>query len=564
MRMSKYFVSILLALALMGTSAMAAPSDTAGLNSGAATTVNQVIDRVAQNERHLVETIRKYHPMVETYLQNTRPDAELGSVPVSDKYFLGRLYLTNTFEERFYTDPQKVGWLGEINPARRFFKMDFLPIGFAGMIFPDVRGLDRRSYDFQFLHREFLGDVRCLVFQVVPKPKAGVGRFMGRIWVEDQGYNVVRFNGTYTNPKRGKAYFHMDSWRSNLRPGLWLPSEVYSEESGLDYGLVKHKTMRFKAQTRLWGYDVRQDGRQEELTQVLIDKPGGTVKDESDPARDWSPVNSLRTWQREAEENVLDRMQAAALLAPRGPVDKILETVVSNLEITNNLDIEPKVQCRVLLTTPLESFTVGHTIIVSRGLLDVLPDEASLAMVLSHELAHLALGEQLDTQYGFSDRMLFADQDSYRRLGFKSSLAAEKAADARALELLKNSPYKDKLASAGLFLRQLQERSAALSNLLLPRLGDGLVYANKTVYMSALMNGAPALQMLNLNQIAALPLGGRIKMDPWNDRVELMKTQSVRLQSVQEKMPFEVAPVIPRLTRLETGVGVAMTSTAAK
>jgi hypothetical protein len=45
----------------------------------------------------------------------------------------------------------------------------------------------------------------------------------------------------------------------------------------------------------------------------------------------------------------------------------------------------------VLLTTPLESFVVGRTIILSRGLLDVLPDEATLAAVLAHELAHIVL-----------------------------------------------------------------------------------------------------------------------------------------------------------------------------
>ncbi len=67
----------------------------------------------------------------------------------------------------------------------------------------------------------------------------------------------------------------------------------------------------------------------------------------------------------------------------------------------------------MLLTTPLESFTIGHTIVVSRGLLDVLPDEASLAMVLARELGHIALGHQLDTRLAFNDRMFFADEDTF-------------------------------------------------------------------------------------------------------------------------------------------------------
>ena len=83
-------------------------------------------------------------------------------------------------------------------------------------------------------------------------------------------------------------------------------------------------------------------------------------------------------------------------------MDKVLNTVVNNLVVTNNLNVE--VQCRVLLTTPLETFTIGHTIVISRGLVDVLPDEASLAMVLSDELAHIALGHRTDTQFAFTTR----------------------------------------------------------------------------------------------------------------------------------------------------------------
>ena len=82
-------------------------------------------------------------------------------------------------------------------------------------------------------------------------------------------------------------------------------------------------------------------------------------------------------WERTAEDNALDHLQKVGLLAPQGDVDKILQTVVNNLIITNNLQIIPDVRCRVLLTSPLESFTIGHTIVISRGLLDVLPDEGA-------------------------------------------------------------------------------------------------------------------------------------------------------------------------------------------
>ncbi len=131
------------------------------------------------------------------------------------------------------------------------------------------------------------------------------------------------------------------------------------------------------------------------------------MKDQSDTAHDTSPVGALRGWERQAENNVIERLEKAGLVAPDGEVNRVLETVVNNLEVTNNLDIQPEVRVRVMVTAPLESFTIGHTIVVSRGLVDVLPDEASLAMVLSHELAHIALGHRLDTRYAFNDRYIY-------------------------------------------------------------------------------------------------------------------------------------------------------------
>lgn len=523
---------------------------------------NQVIDRFVLKEKDLVESMKKFNPMVETYMQATQRDLELGSIPVRDQYFLGRLTLSSTLEERFYTDQQeKAGWRGDLvknlNPLRGLGRLRSRidPTGFAFMIMPDPRGLTRDNYDFQFLRREFLGDVRCLVFQVSPKRKSDPGRFLGRLWIEDQDMNIVRFNGVYTNAPRAQYYMHMDSWRRNLQPGVWLPSEVYSEETEAPAGAKRGEG--FKAQTRLWGYDVRRVGRDTEFTQMVVEAPAAApVSDQSEAAAEWSPVQSLRKWQREAEDSSLERLEKAALLAPVGPVDKILNTVVNNLMITNNLDIQPEVRCRVLLTSPLESLTIGHTIVISRGLLDVLPDEASLAMVLSHELAHVILGPQLDTKYAFGDRLSFADHRSYASFNFQRTQLQEDEADKKAFTMLKNSPYADKLGTPGLFLQQLQQRAGNLTALTKAHLGDPLVH-NGLVRMADLMKGAPELKMLQVDQVAALPLGGRIKVDPWSDNVELLKTKPVVLLSAQEKMPFEVAPVIPHLTRLQADKDLA-------
>jgi hypothetical protein len=230
-------------------------------------------------------------------------------------------------------------------------------------------------------------------------------------------------------------------------------------------------------------------------------------------------------------------------------VDKVLETVVTNLEITNGLEIEPQVRCRVLLTTPLESFTIGHTIVLSRGLLDVLPDEASLAMVLAHELGHVLSGHDLDTRYAFTDQILVGDKQAMDRFLFERDPSEELQADNRAVELLDNSPYKDDLATAGLFLKALSAQSEELPALIRPHFGNRMAQRDKTYRMGQVLDAAPELDPASVDQIAALPLGGRIKLDPWSARIELLKNNRVALLSAREKMPFQVTPLMPYLAR---------------
>jgi hypothetical protein len=504
---------------------------------------DQVLDKIAEREHFFTAQMRHLHPLVETYIQNLKSDRELGMVPVNDQYFLGRIDLSNGTEDRSFMG--QPGFKSRVfSKLTSLYAMKFLPLGFAQMVIVDD-DFQRKYYDFNFVRREFLGEVRCLVIDVQPKEHAGGGRFMGRIWVEDQDYNIVRFNGTYSAASRYSYYLHFDSWRLNLRPGLWLPAYIYSEESDMHYRMTR--SLRFKAQTRLWGYDLQHLGRNEEFTQILVDTP--QVHDQSDSGQDAVPVQSQRLWERQAEDNAVERLQKIGLLAPEGEVDKVLQTVVNNLVVTNNLEIQPEVRTRVLLTSPLESFTIGHTIVVSRGLLDVLPDEASLAMVMAHELSHIALGHRLDTKLAFNDRMFFSDQDTFERMDFGRSASDEDAADKKALELLTNSPYKDKLANAGLFLKALQDRAPELQHLIRPHLGNSLANG-KSMRMSALLNSAPKLDVRKTDQIAALPLGGRIKLDPWSNHIELVKTKPVAILSPQEKMPFEVTPFFPYLMRL--------------
>jgi hypothetical protein len=510
-----------------------------------AATLNDVMDRVVQREHYFMAQMRHMHPMVETYLQDLKNDADGHPDPVKDQYFLGRLDMSEGAEDVSFVGQPGFGHR-MLSKLTGVYSLHYLPMGFAQMVVLDT-DFQKKYYKFTFVRREFLGELRCLVIDVQPREGEKSVRFLGRIWVEDQDYNIVRFNGTYYPQPKVNFFFHFDSWRLNMRPGTWLPAYVYTEESNLKTGLTK--TLHFKAQTRLWGYDLKGLAKSEEFTQILVDAPQ-TVKDQSDAAADPSPVVAQRMWERQAEDNAVERMQKIGLLAPPGEVDKVMSTVVNNLLVTNNIDLQSDFHCRVLLTSPLESFTIGHTIVVSRGLLDVLPDEASLALILAHELSHIVLGHPFDTKLAFNDKLFFPDEQSFQRLDFKQSRGDEEAADTKALELLKHSPYKDKLANAGLFMKALQEHAPALPQLIRPHLGNSVAGANR---LTNLIAAAPALDPNRLDQIAALPLGGRVKVDPWSDQVELTKAKPVALTSAREKLEFEITPFFPYLTRLSSG-----------
>ncbi len=582
---------VVLAASMVSTAAFAqadAPAQPQAAQAASTSALDQVADKLAAREAAYVKTMRQYTPLVETYLQEMQPDATLGEVPKNDWYHLSRLSLANQkvdvlnfagkndlssdeAEHRGFLERAASGMSSAATKTLTLGKMShgprygYMANGFDSMVIVDTTGLTRQRYDFKFVRREFLGDVRTIVLDVSPKREAGDKhpdvRFLGRIWVEDEGYNVVRVNGTYTPNPRGATYFHFDTWRTNMGEGLWLPAYIYSEESGLAEDKKHNVQYNFRAQTRLWGYNVTKPEDNSELTEVMVDAPD-PVKDQSAAEADASPLASERQWQREAEDNILERLQKLGLLAPAGEVDKVLDTVVNNVEVTNNLDVQPEIRCRVLLTAPLESFNIGHTIVISRGFLDTLPDEASLAAVLTHEMGHILLGHKFDTKYAFSDRMLFPDNQAFQRIDIKHTAKEEADADAKAAELLQNSPYKDKLASPGLFLAALQQRAPQLPNLLTGNLGSALVasqprnrkgddapVAAPSIRMANLESNAPKLDNADVKQVAALPLGGRIKMDPWSDRIEISKAKAVPMLSARDKMPFEITPVFPYLTR---------------
>jgi hypothetical protein len=515
---------------------------------------DDIIDRMSKAERAVIERLTTSQPLMEVYLQNVAPDEARGWVPTDDDYFLGQLQFDDgptlrPIGQREEREERGVKLRLTSSPPR-------LGDAFAAMVAPDWGAFDRKRYEFTYVRREFLGESRCFVFDVRPL-RDGKQGFVGRIWIEDRDYNLVRFNGASRGSEKMLSgvfkrtlSFHMDGWRVNVAPGVWVPSYVYSEETDLNSApsskssAKSKRQARFKSQTRIWGYQAQNADRTGSLTTIRIDEPN--VTDTAEGAAQLSPVLSQRRWEQEAEANVLERLEAIGLLAPVGEADKVLETVLNNLVVTNKLNLERPLQARILLTSPLESFTVGHTIVMSRGLIDVLPDEASLATMLAHELSHVSLGHQvIDTKFSFAERLMVPDGELLQTLRFRRTPKEEASADEKVIELLGKSPYRDRLADAGLFLRTLSEQAQQLPRLIQPHIGDYMAANGQMTRLADLMKQAPPLMPNNLEQIAALQLGARLVVDAWSGRVARDRSPAVPLMSVREKVPFAVTPLMP-------------------
>ena len=522
--------------------------------------VRQLLDKLIARENEIMDMLPKFSPRVETYLQMVKSHKELGLFPSKDKYYLGRMTFETKVKGNQKATPSSFLKENSTYKVPRFlarsisgpFKHKLRMNSLVRAVFVDPRGLDHKKYQFNFVRREFLGEVRCLVFNVVPKPKSGRGLFKGRIWVEDRDHTIVRFKGVRVNPPKFYKYIHFDSWRKNIKPGLWVPAFIYFEETDIDLHAplsIIPKSKHLRAQARFWGYQQSIENPMQKLTQILVEEDA-SINDPYSFGQTLSPLSSQRTWEMEAENNVIEALERAGLVAQKGEFEKVLDTVVNNLIVTNQLEGMPPVRSRVMLTLPLESFAIGRSILVSRGLIDVLPNEDTLATILAHELAHLVLGHHKDNRYAFYERLMIPDEDIIKTLKFNRSSNEEAAADVKAFELLKNSPYKDGLRSAGLFMRSMDDHAKNLKSLFGSHLGDRLSNSSERHLLMELKRNAPKLQHRKVNQIPAYPLSSRLEVDTWSGKVSLKDTPPAPYYS-REKMQFLVTPLFLQLRRIE-------------
>src|ERR1035438_4245509 len=133
-----------------------------------------LVEKAVGREKVLIKNIQQRTPLVETYIQDTRPDVHLYEVPVDDQYILSRVDFSKSFVDKPFearATKEKHGFfkgsfaaITGLTKALGLEKFTYQPNGFMQMMFLDPTGFDTQHYVFRFVRKEFLGPVRTAEF----------------------------------------------------------------------------------------------------------------------------------------------------------------------------------------------------------------------------------------------------------------------------------------------------------------------------------------------------------------------------------------------------------------
>lgn len=471
-----------------------------------------LVESAVAHEHAILKGTIAAKPLVETYLQFAKTQ---GAAPTNDLYSLSELSLGGLNEAQYQTpagDSLYHRVFQIITSTVRATPEKITDPAFADMLTPDAKSFNTTTYRFSFVRNQFLGQRLMAVYNVQPAPhQKDHGRFMGRVWIDRSDAVIARFTGVFMGSRiDGRPrYLHFDSWRMVSDKGVWRPYAIYIQD--------RTRAAYIRGQIHLWGYHldriVRND--QSSATSITVDN----AVNDSQQSPTVSPLEALANWQQQATDNVLDRLTSAGLLAPAGAFSKVLDQIATNILITNNIELQDPVHCRVLLTLPVEEAVVGHTILLSKGLIDTMPTEASLASAIAVELAHVRLGHQVDTRFAFFDRLEFSNNVTYDHLNFAHSEKDAEAAAKLADKLLENSPYKKSLPDVADYYAVFAAHAKTLPTLTHGHLGDSLLDQNGKPWIQAALPAVSLAVTEKESGFVPSALYSVLNTNPWTDQV---------------------------------------------
>jgi hypothetical protein len=428
---------------------------------------------VFSNEQAMITSLSRLHLVTEAYVQSLGHHQTLGmdrtldeksDSVIDDWYFLARA----DFNREPPVEELLVGggaWRNRVVETNAGALEEVHPNGMVAMLFVDFESFDSDTYSLMYAGSEPLANTECLVFNVVPVNERQSGRFHGQIWVDSSNFGIVRIKGVFVGPykswkkmlKGPDRFFHFDSWREKI-DNRWVPSSTYFDERHA-FHTDGNLEFRYRGYASLW--QQHQPEGEPLLNKTSYATGNGAILDGPSPSF--------------SQNALVARLESDGLLAVRGQEEQRLDQIVQQIRPASEVGSH-KVGCRVLVTTPAEIFAVGDTIIVSRGLLNLVPNDSVLALLLARQVAHIVLGHTGSVARSFPKSLFDVERKKdFVGLGIHWSPEEESAADSEAIALLKDSPYKSAVESASAFLLQLRSESHRFPNLLRARFGVGLM-----------------------------------------------------------------------------------------
>ena len=295
------------------------------------------------------------------------------------------------------------------------------------------------------------------------------------------------------------------------------------------------------AKLRFWGYHLERLNLQRDssMTNIQVDN-ALEESTSSQTCRRWKQAISGES---RPNPTLWTGLNLPDSLAPGGDFEKILDQNVINLSVPSNLDFSAPVHCRILLSLRVEATVADHTILLSKGLIDTIPTEEALASVLAVELAHIQLGHRLDTRYAFSDRMMFANTQTYENIRLVHTPADDQAAAKLAQKYIAASLYADKIASISAYYSVLDDASRRLPELTHGYLADSLLGPDGQPWLHGWLQNVSLKAAYQVPEKAPLPLSSALRVDPENDQLHQILPR-IGPSSPAEVHPFEILPVV--------------------
>lgn len=412
-------------------------------------------------------------------------------------------------------------------------KSDLNPHGFAPLLFPR---LDFDHFEWRFRGHELFGAVKALVFDVRPRASAGFGSFVGTVWIALPDLQIMKLDGTFSNPPQKKIshYLHFVSVRNRVIVGdspLWVPATVWSDERDLE---TRAGTPQLKVRVNVFGLQkvVETDTFDQTLTPESLE----THVEKEDP----SSSHDSRAFYDDTERKLIAWLQAIGLLAPPGQVDRQCEKVVYKL-VGDAPDFQGPIRCRIMLGSTIEWFVVGSTLVVGRSILDIPPDEPALAAVLAPAAASLLQNRPIAA---VSNALLQNRDLALRKLNFQKSAKDVAEYERDSILLLERSEYKPKLQTAAVFQVTIEKYCGVLKSLYQPRFGNRISVCDPASPLRQLDPLAPRVP----KGPRALVLNARLTVNSYTNEVAMVAPP-------QDDAPILLVPLdlVPRSLGMVAG-----------